>query len=127
MKNMPDKNRYHYLITNFITNYIKSGYVSVFMRDTSGDVDFIIAIDKDLYFDDNKCKPLYDKSAEITRQNIHISISFMPCGSYDSIHSDRLKADGYVEIQVKRNKITFSRLTEEERKKIRLDAYDYIV
>lgn len=71
---------------------------SVFMKMIPDRAYFITAIDTKLYFDDEKCRPIYEESARITRDYPQISISFMPCDSRETINRVSLFADNYVEI-----------------------------
>ncbi|MDH6326923.1 hypothetical protein M2443_001391 [Parabacteroides sp. PH5-16] len=79
-------------------NLTKADCSSLFMRVLPCKVNFIAAISKDLYFDDERSKPIYLASAKITQQNPAISISFMPYTDDKSINIASLNADDYVKI-----------------------------
>ena len=59
---------------------------------------FIAAIDKDVYFDENKSREIYACAINIMQKNPDISISIMPCEDNESINRVSLKADNYIEL-----------------------------
>lgn len=87
------------IILDFYNKNLKGSNCSfVFMRANPYRVNFIAAIDKDFYFNDEACRPIYDASADITREHPNIDISFMPCVGEDSINIAALNADDYVRV-----------------------------
>jgi hypothetical protein len=79
-------------------NLTKANCFSVFMRVLPHKVNFIAAIDKDVYLDDDACRPIYLESAKITQKNPYISISFIPCTDDMPVNVSSLNADDYVKI-----------------------------
>jgi hypothetical protein len=79
-------------------NLTKASCFSVFMRVLPHKVNFIAAIDKDVYLDDDACRPIYLESAKIAQENPFISISFIPCTDDMPINVSSLNADDYVKI-----------------------------
>lgn len=57
---------------------------------------FIIAIDKDVFFNDQLCRPIYEKSFDIRRQNPNLDISFMPLNG--SLNIESLNSDNFIAI-----------------------------
>ncbi|OAV67603.1 hypothetical protein Barb4_02398 [Bacteroidales bacterium Barb4] len=76
----------------------KNGCRGIFLKMLPQSAHFIIALDSNIYFDDDICRPIYNDAAEITRQTLFISISFMPCTTDDSIDRVALENDYYIEI-----------------------------
>ncbi|GAB6011042.1 hypothetical protein [Viscerimonas tarda] len=58
--------------------------------------DFIIAIDKAVYFNDELCRPIYEKSFDVRRQNSNFDISFMPFNG--SLNIESLNSDNFIAI-----------------------------
>jgi hypothetical protein len=79
-------------------NLTKANCFSVFMKVLPHKVNFIATIDKDVYLDDDACRPVYLESAKITQKNPFISISFIPCTDDKSVNVSALNADNYVKI-----------------------------
>lgn len=57
---------------------------------------FIIAIDKDVFFDDQLCRPIYEKSFDVRKQNPNLDISFMPFNG--SLNIESLNSDNFIAI-----------------------------
>lgn len=58
--------------------------------------DFIVALDNDVFYDDEKSKPIYKKSFDIRRLNSNIGISFMP--NNGSLNIESLYSDNFIAI-----------------------------
>lgn len=58
--------------------------------------DFIIALDKESYYNDEFCRPVYDSSFKLSEENNGIAISFMPYS--DSFNYDSLKSDNFIAV-----------------------------
>lgn len=57
---------------------------------------FIIAIDKDVFFNDQLCQPIYEKSFDVRKQNPNLDISFMPFNG--SLNIESLNSDNFIAI-----------------------------
>ena len=87
------------IIRKFYDDHLKENKCfSIFMRLIVDKVDFIIALEDNIYFDENKCRPLYATASTLMIENRDISISFMPCKNESEINRMGLKADNYIEI-----------------------------
>lgn len=85
-------------INDFYNNSLKkNGCYSLFMK-IMDKTYFIAAIDKAIYFDEEKSRAIYSSAINIMRDNPGISISIMPCDSDSSINRISLKADNYIEL-----------------------------
>lgn len=85
-------------ISDFYNHSLKeNGCYSVFMK-IQDKTYFIAAIDKDVYFDENKSREIYACAINIMQENPDISISIMPCEDNESINRVSLKADNYIEL-----------------------------
>jgi hypothetical protein len=58
--------------------------------------DVIAALDRDIYFNDDKCKPIYEESFSLSRSNRNINISFIPSSGKESVNLESLIADDYL-------------------------------
>ncbi len=58
--------------------------------------DFIIALEKEQFYDDAICRPIYESSFKVTSECRMIGISFMPfC---DNLNYESLKSDNFIAI-----------------------------
>jgi len=58
--------------------------------------DLIVAIDEDVFFNDEVCKPIYLKSFELRKKHQNINISFIPCGN--NLNIEILNFDNFIPI-----------------------------
>lgn len=58
--------------------------------------DFIIAIDRDVFFNDDLCRPIYEQSFELRRKNSNLNISFMPFNGH--LNKESLYSDNFIAI-----------------------------
>jgi selenocysteine lyase/cysteine desulfurase len=56
----------------------------------------IVAISKEVFFDDEKCRPIYESSFEVSKRYDNINISFIPYQDKESINLESLIADNYL-------------------------------
>lgn len=57
---------------------------------------FIIAIDKDVFFNDQLCRPIYEQSFDVRKKNPNLDISFMPFNG--SLNIESLNSDNFIAI-----------------------------
>lgn len=57
---------------------------------------FIIAIDKAIFFNDQLCRPIYEKSFDVRKQHPNLDISFMPFNG--SLNIESLNSDNFIAI-----------------------------
>lgn len=85
-------------INDFYNNSLKqNGCYSLFMK-IMDKTYFIAAIDKDVYFNEERSKDIYSTAIKIMQTNPGISISIMPCDNDSDINRISLKADNYIEL-----------------------------
>ncbi|MDD2953273.1 MAG: hypothetical protein PHC95_08930 [Parabacteroides sp.] len=84
--------------TFYDANLRGKGCASIFMRIILDHTDFVIAIDKDLYFNEDYCRSLYKSAYDITRAEPQIMISFIPVEKACDINEESLAADTYIKI-----------------------------
>jgi hypothetical protein len=56
----------------------------------------VVALSKDVFFDDDKCRPIYKDSFEVCKELENINISFIPYNGEGSINFESLMADNYL-------------------------------
>jgi hypothetical protein len=87
------------IIKSFYDSSLRGkGCISIFMRIILDHTDFVIAIDKDLYFNEDYCRSLYKSAYDITREEPQIMISFIPAENAEDINEKSLAADTYIKI-----------------------------
>lgn len=89
--------KYLPLVENFFNSLNEKGQLGKLIVMRVSDVnyfEFIIAVDKDAYVDDNVCRPIYKQASDIEKQNRGLHISFMPYSG--SLNTKGLIADNYL-------------------------------
>ena len=88
-------------ISDFYNHCLKeNGCYSLFMKILDKTY-FLAAIDKDVYFNEEKSRAIYSCALDIMRKNPDIAISLMPCDGDNSINRVSLKADNFIELVVR--------------------------
>ncbi len=86
-------------ISDFYNNSLKdNGCYSMFMKIIMDKTYFIVAIDKDVYFNEERSNAIYSGAIDIMKKNPDVSISIMPCDSDENINRVSLRADNYIEL-----------------------------
>lgn len=58
--------------------------------------DFIVALDKDLFYNDDFCRPIYESSFDISDKYRNVGISFMPYSN--DLNYESLKSDNFIAV-----------------------------
>jgi hypothetical protein len=77
---------------------VKNNCNSLFMQVTPGRVYFIAGLPWDIYFDDDKSRPIYNEASHIARKHPSVCFTFIPCKEGAPVNYDALQSDGYVQV-----------------------------
>jgi hypothetical protein len=56
----------------------------------------IVALSKDVFFDDDKCRPIYKDSFAVCKELENVSIGFIPYDGEESVNMESLIADNFL-------------------------------